>query len=203
MSAPLSKSEVLHWQRMFASAGYYKGKLDGIWGPLTDEADMEWEDHYASLRDRLGARDTRTERHLSGILPRAQERARQLLAVLDRWSDARIISGTRSYAEQDALWEIGRTGATAKQPRVTNARGGQSLHNFGIAFDIGLFEEGRYMEEPSLYDRAGAMVEEVAGLEWGGAWKTFPDRPHYQIATKLRIGEIRRHFEAGALGLWL
>jgi len=53
----------------------------------------------------------------------------------------RIISGTRTYEQQNQLFK--------KRPKVTNARGGQSNHNFGIAWDVGLFEEGKYYEGTS------------------------------------------------------
>nr|WP_295770097.1 M15 family metallopeptidase [Rhodoferax sp.] len=41
----------------------------------------------------------------------------------------------RSCAEQDALYAQGRT---APGNKVTNAKSGDSNHNFGIAFDIGV-----------------------------------------------------------------
>jgi peptidoglycan LD-endopeptidase CwlK len=44
----------------------------------------------------------------------------------------RVTSGFRSFEEQDRLYAQGRT--TAGQI-VTNARGGESMHNFGVAFD--------------------------------------------------------------------
>src|SRR5207253_9905142 len=89
----------------------------------------------------------------------------------------KIISGTRTFAEQDALYEQGRT----KSGRiVTNARGGYSNHNFGIAFDIGVFEGGRYLDESPAYKAVGAIGMKL-GLEWGGNWKTIQDEPHFQF----------------------
>ena len=48
----------------------------------------------------------------------------------------KIICGTRTIKEQNELYAIGRTKAGKK---VTNAKGGSSFHNYGIAFDIGIF----------------------------------------------------------------
>ena len=45
----------------------------------------------------------------------------------------RIAQGLRTFAEQDALYAQGRTKPGAK---VTNAKGGQSIHNYGLAVDI-------------------------------------------------------------------
>ena len=47
-----------------------------------------------------------------------------------------MTGGTRTYAEQDALYAQGRT---TGGKRVTNARGGYSNHNFGVAGDFGVF----------------------------------------------------------------
>ena len=106
----------------------------------------------------------------------------------------RIISGTRSYAEQTALFRRGRFGNPP--PRVTNARGGQSNHNFGIAWDIGVFDQGRYLTDSPRYAEIAELTR-VPGLEWGGDWRTFTDQPHYQIATALPIDLVRQRFEQG------
>ena len=47
-----------------------------------------------------------------------------------------------------------------------------------------------------LYAKA-ARVGLLPGLEWGGHWAGFPDQPHYQLATKLPIIEVRQRFELG------
>jgi len=107
--------------------------------------------------------------------------------------DVRIISGSRTYAEQDQLFR--------KVPKVTNARGGQSNHNFGIAWDVGIFEGGRYLtgnnrREAGIY-RKLSTIGLTDDLEWGGAWRSFPDMPHYQLKMDLALADIRRRFEAG------
>ena len=51
-------------------------------------------------------------------------------------------------------------------------------------------------DDPAYSDLAGRAL--VDGLEWGGAWKNYPDPPHYQLASPYRkISEIRKRFEAG------
>ncbi len=48
-----------------------------------------------------------------------------------------VTQGLRTWAEQDALYAKGRTiPPIGKLFVVTKARGGQSWHNFGLAFDI-------------------------------------------------------------------
>jgi peptidoglycan L-alanyl-D-glutamate endopeptidase CwlK len=121
--------------------------------------------------------DERSERNIATLLPQAQPLARALIEAAAAAGIAiKIISGTRTYEEQNTLYEQGRT-TTGRI--VTNARGGYSNHNFGIAFDIGVFEGGRYIPESPAYKRVGELGKRL-GLEWGGDWK-FQDEPHFQL----------------------
>ncbi len=47
----------------------------------------------------------------------------------------RIVQGLRTIAEQDALYAQGRT---KPGKIVTNARGGSSYHNYGVAIDFAI-----------------------------------------------------------------
>ena len=202
MSAPLSSAEVLFLQRRLSCAGFNPGKLDGVPGPKTDAAAALWDAAFVAIRTAEGELDGRTEACLRTILPDAQRVMRRLLKLLAAAGiDARAISGTRTYAEQDALFRKGRYGDDPKN-QVTRARGGQSNHNFALAIDIGIFVAGKYLQESPLYAKAGALSVAVAGLEWGGNWRDsrgrpIPDRPHHQLATGLPLAEVRRRFEAG------
>ncbi len=122
--------------------------------------------------------DVRSEKNIATLLPEVRPIAR---ALVQKAASARIrikvISGLRTYAEQDALYAQGRI---VPGPKVTNARGGYSNHNFGIAFDIGVFEGSRYLPESPKYNAVGALGADL-GLEWGGSWKSFKDAPHFQL----------------------
>ncbi|HNX92795.1 MAG TPA: M15 family metallopeptidase, partial [Syntrophomonas sp.] len=61
-----------------------------------------------------------------------------------------------------------------------NARAGYSNHNFGIAFDIGVFEGNKYLGESPKYKAVGMLGMDI-GLEWGGSWKSIVDEPHFQL----------------------
>lgn len=142
--------------------------------------------------------DQRTEKNISTLVPKAQAVARTFIisaseAMRAKGVEVKIISGTRTYAEQNALYAKGRT---APGPRVTNARGGYSNHNFGVAFDIGLFKAGKYLEESPLYAECG-KIGEACGLEWGGRWKSFTDEPHYQLKTGLTLAQMRDRIAQG------
>jgi peptidoglycan L-alanyl-D-glutamate endopeptidase CwlK len=146
--------------------------------------------------------DSRSEKNIATLLPELHPYARSLVerAALIGIT-IRIISGTRTYEEQNALYAKGRT---APGPKVTNARGGYSNHNFGIAFDIGVFEGSAYLGESPKYKAVGAIGLEL-GLDWGGNWKSFRDEPHYQlrpvwalgIAESRMLAELRARKDSG------
>lgn len=200
MSRHLFGDDVIFHQRLLKAQGFYRGALDGGWGPQTEAADLAFDSRGRQLQG-LGTFDARSERLIAGLHLRAQEAARRLLALaIEAGFRIRIVSDTRFYAEQDRLHAQGRYGNPG--PRVTNARGGQSNHNFAIAWDIGLFDEaGQYLNgdtaaELAEYRRLGELARPL-GLEWGGDWKSIPDMPHYQLPTGRSTAETRRLFEAG------
>lgn len=140
--------------------------------------------------------DDRSEVQLATLHPDAQKVARSFLGAAKAISakvgcDVKIISGTRSYMEQDALYARGRTTPGKK---VTNAPAGHSNHNFGIAFDIGIFRGKEYCDEHPLYRELGTLGKSL-GLEWGGDWK-FVDEPHYQMRPQWAKGMTEREMLA-------
>lgn len=112
-----------------------------------------------------------------------------------------MISGTRTYAEQDALYAQGRTVSGKK---VTNARGGYSNHNFGVAGDFGVFgTDGAYLDSSNpglaskIHQAVAKWVKANLPIEWGGDWTSFPDYPHFQYRTGLTTSEMRARVAAG------
>jgi peptidoglycan L-alanyl-D-glutamate endopeptidase CwlK len=195
MSEPLFTDDVLFQQRLLKAAGLYAGAIDGTWGPVTDRAFTGFAAAGEDIAARRGRFDPRSERLILSLQLPAQEAARAFLArTRAAGLDARIISATRTYAEQNRLFRQGRYGKAGS--KVTNARGGQSNHNFAIAWDIGLFECGAYLTGAAAYDRA-ARAGLVDAIEWGGAWQSFRDAPHYQLANGLSTAATRALFEAG------
>jgi peptidoglycan L-alanyl-D-glutamate endopeptidase CwlK len=113
--------------------------------------------------------DDRSEETIATLLPEVRPYARALInKAAATGITIKAISGLRTYAEQDELYAKGRT---KPGPKVTNASGGHSNHNFGIAFDIGVFEENKWLPESPKYKAVGALGVDL-GLEWGGNWTT-------------------------------
>jgi peptidoglycan L-alanyl-D-glutamate endopeptidase CwlK len=197
MSARVLKDDVLFFQRLLRAEGLYLARLDGRWGPKTEAAAAEFDRRSEEIRKASRTFDVRSEEHITTLALAAQRQARDCLArLVDSGAIARIISGTRTYAEQDALFRRGRNGVPG--PRVTNARGGQSNHNFGVAWDIGLFgPTGTYFAVAAPYMKA-SLAGKSNLIEWGGDWTTFPDPPHYQFKVQAgSIAELRGLFESG------
>ena len=128
-----------------------------------------------------GRVDDRSEKVIATLLPEVQPYARALVtkAGVDGIT-IKVISGLRTYDEQNDLYAQGRT---KPGKIVTNARGGFSNHNFGIAFDVGVFEGSQYLDESPKYKAVGVLGMDL-GLEWGGNWKTIQDEPHFQLRPK-------------------
>ncbi len=153
---------------------------DGLGGPETWGAiynALTGKDAFAidAFTDRV---DDRSEGVIANLQPELVPYARALVrraAQVD--IDIKIISGLRTFAQQDALFAKGRT---APGPKVTNAKGGESNHNFGVAFDVGVFDGRDYLGSSPAYDMVGAIGAEI-GLEWGGHWNSFVDKPHFQL----------------------
>jgi peptidoglycan L-alanyl-D-glutamate endopeptidase CwlK len=125
----------------------------------------------------------------------------EIVAALTGSAICRFAYTLRTFAEQDALYAQGRTKAGAK---VTNAKGGQSYHNYGLAIDIvllidkdknGTFETASW-DINTDFDSDGKAdwIEIVTifkryGFEWGGDWK-FNDAPHFQKTFGKTINEL-------------
>jgi len=199
MSYQLLKQDVLFYQRFLKANELYTDTLDGKWGSLTNKADEDFVNQSTAIANQYGTFDTRSESCIITLVLKAQIEARKFLQVAkDNNKDIRILSGTRTYAEQDVLYSKGRNGI--RGPIVTNAKGGQSNHNFGIAWDIGVFDaNGNYVTDDSAYRSFSAIVlPKMDTIEWGGNWRTFKDYPHYQlIAASESVTAVRKLFESG------
>ena len=125
----------------------------------------------------------------------------------------------RTYKEQNDLFNLGRTvvnsaGKTPSKPLgnvVTKAKGGQSYHNFGLAFDIVLLKDtkgnGKFdtasWETNVDFDNDGkADWQEIVtickqhGWEWGGDWK-FTDMPHFQKTFGFSVVQLNTMVQQG------
>lgn len=198
MSAQLFKTDIVFYQRLMKTMGLYSGPLSGTWSQAVDLAEQAFFSKSAAIADSLGRFDPRSETNIATLHLVAQTACRAFLKkVRSAGLDVRVLSGTRTYEEQNALHRQGRFGNPP--PIVTNARGGQSNHNFGIAWDVGVFLEGKYLRgntkaELKAYEDVAALRD--TSIEWGGEWKSFKDMPHYQLRVG-PVSELAAKFEKG------
>jgi len=121
--------------------------------------------------------DYRTEKQLLTLSPNFRKKMRSYLnSAREEGIDLRLIEGFRSCERQDKLYAQGRT---EKGDIVTNAKCGQSIHNYSEAGDVYEYKNGKILFKNPNWDRIGELAVQ-AGLEWGGNWKSFQDRPHVQ-----------------------
>lgn len=99
-----------------------------------------------------------------------------------------VYSTYRDHEKQAALYEQGRT---TSGKRVTNSKPGFSYHNFRLAFDFVPLKNGvAAWDDDNLWEVCGEIAESI-GLEWGGRWTKFPDKPHCQYTGGLSLADLR------------
>lgn len=104
--------------------------------------------------------------------------------------DVIITSTYRDTESQNALYAQGRTTAGKI---VTNAKGGQSFHNWKVAFDFCPIVNGKAQwSDADLFTKCGEIGEGV-GLEWAGRWSKFKETAHLQYTNGLKLAD----FQAG------
>jgi peptidoglycan L-alanyl-D-glutamate endopeptidase CwlK len=123
----------------------------------------------------------------------------EIIPALNGKAICRFAYTLRTFAEQDALYAQGRTKLFDDKGKrlgvVTKAKGGQSIHNFGLALDIvllkdtnsdGKFESASW-ETNIDFDKDGKAdwmevvnILKNRGWIWGGDWKSFKDAPHFE-----------------------
>ncbi|RYI32031.1 M15 family peptidase [Bacillus infantis] len=141
----------------------------------------------------------KAEAKLKGVHPFVAAKALELVEVAYRKGIHIIITqGLRTIAEQNALYAQGRTKPGSI---VTNAKGGYSFHNFGLAFDFAIVNSSgttvywntnvdTNKDGAKDWHQVGKMGQQI-GLEWGGAWTSFLDMPHFQYTFGLSLSQLR------------
>lgn len=127
----------------------------------------------------------------AGMNPQAKALAIELIKrAYHEGINIRITAGHRSMEEQQRLYNQGRT---TPGNIVTNARPGQSIHNFGLAIDYVLVNN----EDTTVswvvnkqWRRVGAIGKQL-GFQWGGDWTNFRDYPHLDLQRGMSLANLR------------
>lgn len=128
-------------------------------------------------------------RRLEDLHPKVQELCKKFILECGKEDITVLITSTfRDFEYQNALYAQGRTKPGKK---VTNAKGGQSFHNFKVAFDFVPIVNGKAQwSDLNLFKRCGAIAKSV-GLEWAGDWKTFKEYAHCQYTNGLTLKDFQ------------
>lgn len=134
----------------------------------------------------------------TSLNPIVKEKSSQLIQQAAKKGIVIVVTeGFRSVDEQNRLYQQGRT---TSGNIVTNAKGGESYHNYGLAIDFALKTPSGNVIWDRQYDgnRNGkadwSEVVEMAkslGFQWGGDWVQFKDYPHLQMDFGLTIADLQ------------
>ena len=110
-----------------------------------------------------------------------------------------VTQGLRTFAEQTALYN--------QKPKVTNAKAGQSFHNYGLAFDFCLVQNGKTIWDVKKdfdNDKVPDWMEVVkifkdAGYKWGGDFTSIYDAPHFEKTFGYSWKQLFEKYNAGKL----
>lgn len=106
-----------------------------------------------------------------------------------------ITQGYRTFEESDKIYQQGRT---TPGEIVSNAKAGQSWHNFGLAVDFALVVNGK-----TIWDQHNPQWSTVVnifkahGFTWGGDWKGFKDYPHLEMKFGQTLSNLLAKHNAG------
>ena len=129
-------------------------------------------------------------RSLDDLIPPAKERVERFLNLCkDEGIDLLVTSTYRDNESQNALYEQGRTTAGKV---VTNAKAGDSWHNWRCAVDVVPMVNGKPNWDGShpVWSKIGELGEQ-AGLEWAGRWRSFKELAHFQYTGGLTLTDLK------------
>jgi hypothetical protein len=137
-----------------------------------------------------------SQNRLKKVHPELARRVTLLIEELARNGlTVEVVQGLRTFAEQNELFKQGRT---KPGQIVTRAKGGQSNHNYGLAVDLCPFVNGKpQWNDNAAFMRIGIEAAKL-GLEWGGGWKKFIDKPHVQMPG-LTVAQCLALYNKGGL----
>ena len=140
-------------------------------------------------------------RNLEDLDPFARTVCNQHLANCHAKGIELIVTSTwRDFESQDALYTIGRSLDSANRRPVTQAKGGQSWHNFKCAWDVVPVLHGKpvWDERDPLWKEV-IMAGKDAGAEAGADWPLFKDMCHFEVrptveGLRINLDEARARF---------
>lgn len=129
--------------------------------------------------------DKITQDRIKLLHPKVKDEVTKIINEIDvaltGRAKVRLTQGLRTFEEQNKLFN--------QKPKVTNAKGGQSIHNYGLAVDIVLIIDGKEASWNTQTDWDNdkkadwsecVEIFKKYGWSWGGNWTSFKDYPHFE-----------------------
>ena len=149
--------------------------------------------------------DIVSDRRIGTLHPLIQAKAKEFIIRAERelGIKLRVTSALRTWSEQDGLYAQGRT-KTGRVRRsgseggkiVTNAKGGQSLHNFGLAIDVVEIKEGKALWSNPNWSKIAKLGKSI-GFAWGGDFKSIKDKPHFEMRFGRSLAQLQNLYVSG------
>lgn len=142
---------------------------------------------------------------INTLHPAIRLRAENFLAAAKiNGIDLRITFGMRTFAQQTELFNQEHDGkdndgngiVDDRKEHVTNAKAGQSFHNYGLAIDVIPFVDGKPDWNTKLWPVISQLGKDQ-GFTWGGDWKTFKDLPHFEYPPGYTYKDLLKLVQAG------
>jgi len=168
-------------------------------------------------------RDTVTDylsnNRINLLHPLVRQPARNFINAAEKKGINLLVTDTlRTWLQQGNLYAIGCSccscgiGRTKPGSIVTNAKPGDSLHNYGLALDVVEIKNGiligvvicnscgaiGYKQDYpyARWQQIGAIGKSF-GFEWGGDWTSFKDLPHFQMLFGKTLAQIKQLYLSG------
>jgi hypothetical protein len=104
----------------------------------------------------------------------------------------RVTDGLRSFEKQNTLYAKGRT---LPGQIVTNAKGGESYHNYGLAIDVVEIRNGKVNWNTNW--TSISLIGLQNGFKWGGNFKNLSDKPHFEMTFGYSISDLLKLYNSG------
>ncbi|HRH25315.1 MAG TPA: peptidoglycan-binding protein, partial [Candidatus Paceibacterota bacterium] len=187
--------DVLTLQTYLKVLGYFSQNTTSYFGPVTKQSVKDFQKAnglvadgvvgkatWNKLLDLVSKKKSKVEKTGIYQLYPLVERAR--IAFIEacrlQGEEIRVTEGYRSIERQNELYK--------QRPKVTNAKGGESFHNYGVAFDV-IFTKTGYKGN---WDKIG-KIGKAMGLTWGGDFKSIKDRPHFELTLDYKLKDFKEN----------
>ena len=150
--------------------------------------------------------DIVSDRRINTLHPLVRGKVKEFLirAEKELGIKLRVVSAFRTWKQQTELYNRPFDGKDndgdgkidEANEKVTNAKAGQSYHNFGLTVDVVEIKNGKALWKNPNWSKIAKLGKSI-GFEWGGDWRSFKDKPHFQFTFGKSLAELRRLYKSG------